>query len=70
MRHYRGVAALPWIVEVIIAGATYDLVKSGAEWVLRNPPPPGKRPPVLYANGYVFHRKANGHYEAGPIRAV
>jgi hypothetical protein len=65
-------AALPGIIEIIIDGIVYDLVKHGAEWVIRGatakPPPIGKRPPVLWANGVQFHLQPNGNYMAEQFR--
>jgi hypothetical protein len=64
----RLVPPFGWIVRVIIEGIAYDLIKSGAQWVLKDPPPIGKRPPVLYADGYLFRLQPNGNYIRDPVR--
>src|SRR5437016_4999857 len=52
-------ASMGWpnVVRIVIEGIIYDLIKRGAEWVFETPPPPGKRPPVIYdpMSGYNFY---------------
>lgn len=58
------------IIKIIIQGVAYDLVKAGAEWLFRDPPPPGKRPPVIWSEGRIFNLQPNGNYQLAPVRAT
>jgi hypothetical protein len=58
------------IIKIIIEGVAYDLIKSGAQWLFRDPPPPGKRPPVIWWEGRVFHLQPNGNYEMAPVSQI
>jgi hypothetical protein len=54
------------LVKIVIEGVVYELIKSGAEWLFRNPPK--KRPPVIWSEGRVFHLQPNGRYRLEPFR--
>lgn len=58
------------IVTGVAGGVAYDLIKEGVKWVLREPPPPGDRPSVLYdsASQMNWHLQDDGSYQASGQR--